>query len=133
MSSNNLPSESNNIIKLIKFAGVGAIGTLLHYAVLISLVEINQVGVVYATTAGFIVGAIFNYAMSFKYVFHSEKKHSNTLPKFLSIAVITGFLNSTVMWTFAEIASIHYIGAQIIATGVAFTANYLINSKWTFQ
>lgn len=117
----------------MRFGAVGAIGTAAHYAVLIWLVEMFEVNVVLATTMGFFVGAIVNYALSFRTVFGSTQEHTVALPRFLTVAALTGALNAAIMWTLTSMMPVHYLLAQLVATGIAFFCNYAFNSLWTFR
>ena len=46
--------------QFLLFAGMGAIGTAMHYSVLIALVRLAQMDAVLASMAGFVVSACVN-------------------------------------------------------------------------
>ena len=117
--------------QLLRFALGGGVGTALHYATLILLVEVVGTDALLATTAGFAAGAIINYLWARIYVFDSTRSHASALPRFLLIATIGGALNSALMGLLLEYGTF-YLWAQILATGVIFIANFLANRYWTF-
>ena len=59
--------ELNLLRAFLTFGLVGAVGTACHYATLISLVELLAVDPVVATSAGFMVGMVVNYALNYRY------------------------------------------------------------------
>lgn len=119
--------------QFLTFAGVGAIGTAGHYMTLLVLVELFSVAPVYATTFGFIVGAVINYFLNYKYTFRSDKPHTEALIKFFVIAILGAVINSMIMYLGVSYTKINYIIAQFFATGLVLLWNYLLNKYWTFS
>ena len=70
------------------FACLGVIGTLGHYTVLVVLVQFWAVDPVFASSLGFVVGAVINYILNYHFTFQSRKRHSEALTKFLIVAII---------------------------------------------
>lgn len=118
--------------RFVRFAGVGVLGTLAHYAVLVTLVQLAMWGSVLASTAGFLVGALVNYSLNYRYTFHSCQPHPQTLAKFLLIAAVGIGLNALVMGLGAR-ADMHYLVTQIGATGLVLLWNFTGNLLWTFK
>jgi len=119
--------------RLTAFALVGAIGTGAHYFVLVSLVEMVGLSAVAATSVGFVVGALVNYALNHRYTFRSSKAHLNAGPKFFLVAIVTGILNSLLVYIGVNLVGANYLLVQIGATLIVFLANFALNSLWTFQ
>ena len=119
--------------RFIQFAIVGAVGTAAHYTVLLIGVEIFQVPLVAATTVGFIVGAIINYQLNRRITFEQFAPRTYAFGRFLFIATLGALINYLVLLLMLEIADIHYLFAQFIATGVVLTWGFLANSIWTFK
>lgn len=111
---------------------VGVVGTAAHYLTLILLVESLGFGAVPATTAGFVVGLVVNYWLNYRYTFASNRPHRAAMPRFMCIGVITGFLNTVLVFFGTETLRIHYLPVQFVATGAVFVLNYVLNSAWTF-
>ena len=83
--------------QFVRYAGAGAIGTALHYAMLIGLVQLARIDAVAASTAGAIAGAIVNYALNHRYTFASDRPHRHALPRFALVAAAGVALNALVM------------------------------------
>lgn len=120
-------------VQFARFAGVGAIGTAVHYAVLIALVEVANTPAFTASIAGSLVGALVNYYLAYRYAFQSTAAHASTLPRFAMIAVIAFTLNALGMWVLVEHLSAPYILAQIVTTTGVLFVNYVANALWTFS
>jgi len=118
--------------QFLRYAGAGTIGTALHYAVLIALVQLARLDAVVASTAGAVAGALVNYVLNHRFTFASEKPHMRSLPRFALVAVGGVALNAAVMATVLYLAGPHYLLAQVAATGAVLAAGFLANRAWTF-
>jgi putative flippase GtrA len=118
--------------QFFRYAGAGAIGTALQYAILIGLVQLARIDAVAASTAGAIAGAIVNYVLNRRYTFGSDRPHRQALPRFALVAAAGVALNALVMTAVLGFAGPHYLAAQVIATAAVLAAGYLANRRWTF-
>lgn len=114
------------------FSLMGAMGTAAHYALLFLLVTGVGVHPVPASVAGAVLGAVINYILNYRFTFRSNRKHQEALPRFLAIAATGLALNTILMWLLVEPLRMHYLGAQLIATGCVLIWNYFGNRHWTF-
>lgn len=115
------------------FSGVGAVGTLGHYAVLVLLVEYGRAGAVFSSMCGFVVGAATNYMLNYYFTFRSKRPHRDAAPRFALIALIGVGLNTAVMGLLANGLELHYLLAQICATVLILVWNFSANRAWTFK
>lgn len=132
-----LPQTTNGsgksiLVQFISFASAGAMGTFVQYAMLFVLVEALLMHPVSASILGFLGGATVNYLLSHHWVFRSRRKHSETVSKFVAIAWMGLMLNAAIMCVLVMIAGVHYLPAQIAATGIVLFWNFLGNRFWTF-
>ena len=117
----------------LQFSGVGIIGTLVHYSVLIFLVHVLAINAVEASSAGFIAGALTNYLLNYRYTFASKKRHQEAMTKFFIVALIGLFFNGLIMSFCTHSLQLHYLVSQVIATGLVLLWNFTANHKWTFH
>lgn len=117
----------------MRFAGVGVIGTVAHYMLLVMLVEMLDANAVLASTAGATLGALVNYLLNRRYTFRSKKRHGEALTKFLIIAASGLALNASFMLLLVEILSLHYLLAQVLSTALVLVWNFVGNRFWTFS
>ncbi len=124
--------NKGTIGQFLLFAGVGAIGTIGHYTTLIVLVQFWAVDPVFASSFGFVIGAMINYILNYEFTFRSKKRHAEALKKFLIVAIIGAGINGSIMYLGVEYTNINYLIVQIAATCVVLLWNFLVNKLWTF-
>lgn len=119
--------------QFITFAGVGVIGTLAHYSILLALVEWAGLTAVAGSAIGFVAGALVNYSLNYKYTFRSSASHGVALPKFMTVAAVGFCLNVLFMMTGTRWLHLHYLVVQVLATGAVLFWGFAANSLWTFK
>jgi putative flippase GtrA len=120
------------LTQFLKFAAGGAVGTALHYAVLVAWVEAAGGPVVPGTLAGFCVGALANYLIARRYVFVTARPHGYTVPRFALVAAAGAVINTAIVALLYG-AGAYYLAAQVAATGIVLAFNFLANRHWTFS
>jgi putative flippase GtrA len=115
-----------------RFVLVGAAATAVHYALLIGLVEAAGARPVPATVLGSIAGALVGYAGNRQFTFKSGVPHMRGLPRFLLVALAGLVLNAGIMALLSGPLGIHYLLAQVVATGIVLVWNFAANRHWTF-
>lgn len=121
------------IFQLIKFFAVGAIATLIQYVVLWALVESELCSVVLASSAGFVLSALFNYLLNYYITFASGSSHQLALVKFVTVATIALGINALLIGLLHNWLGFHYLIAQLFTTAVVFCFNFLAHRHWTYQ
>lgn len=119
--------------QFLLFAGVGAIGTAAQYGVLVALVRLARMDAVLASTAGFAVGACVNYVLNYLFTFNSSKRHTEALPKFFTVALLGMGINAAIMAGLVHEVGMHYLLAQIVATGLVLVWNFAGSKLWVFR
>jgi putative flippase GtrA len=132
-----LPRDQRFVMRLatsraIRYASVGAIGTVVHYVTLTTAVEVFHQPVMLATTAGSLLGAIVNYILNYHFTFASKAAHAYTFPRFVTVAALSAGLNFVGMWLAVQVLKIHYLVAQLACTFAVLVFGYLLNKLWTF-
>jgi len=118
---------------LVMFGMMGALGIPVLFLTLILLVEICGVSPVLATSAGYLIGALVNYTLNYRFTFKSSKAHMDSGPKFFLIALMTGILNALLVYLGVDLMGMHYLLVQIFATLIVFLSNFVLHSTWTFR
>ena len=106
------------------FLAIGVATTAAHYAVLIALVEAWAFNPVGATTAGFLAAVLLSYLLNRRYTFDERPAFRAGLLKYFAIASVGLVLNAGTMMLLTR-WGLHYVLAQIIASGVALFWNFL--------
>jgi putative flippase GtrA len=116
-----------------KFTLIGAISSVAHFGILITLVEWFAVNPILASIAGFCSGAIVNYNLNRNFTFKSNAKHKSAILKFLTIAIVGVNLNTLIMWLVINSLHLHYFIAQIIAAIFVLFWNFSFHKLWVFK
>ena len=119
--------------RVVRFAAVGAVGTVAHYALLIALVSGLGTSPLVGASAGFVLGALVNYMLSRWWVFQSGRSHGEALPRFFLVALTGLAWTAGLMFLFTEWLGIHYLLAQLIVTAMLLLWHYAGNALWTFR
>ncbi len=108
----------------VRFTAVGAVATAAHYAVLITLKEFGGIHPVWATVCGYGVGAVVSYTLNRTFTFAVRPAYGRGLAKFVAVIALGGVLNAAIMAFFLQFG-LHYLLAQLIATGLVLIYNFL--------
>jgi len=118
---------------MLRFAAVGAVGTLVQYLVLWIGVDLLHLSAAISSGMGYILGSIVNYLLNYKFTFRSEKSHRDTATKYYAILIVGWCINTGLMWLLADHLGLNYWLAQIFATGIAFLWNFTGSRLWAFK
>jgi len=115
------------------FALAGWAGTAGHYAVLLVLVEFARFGPVAASAWGAAVGLLINYLLDYYAPgFNGGRPQRRALPIVALIAGLGLGLNLVLMALLVNRLNLHYLLAQVLATGVVLAWNFA-GQRWTFH
>jgi putative flippase GtrA len=120
-----------HLSRFVRFTVVGGVATAIQYAILILLVRGFGMGPTAASSIGFVLSAGVNYLLNYRFTFHSDRPHGPAAAKFALLAA-TGLLINAVIMHLMTGAGVHYLIAQVCATGVVLLWNFIGNTMWTF-
>lgn len=126
--------DKSHVLKLFLYGIIGLVGTLIHFSVLVLLVELFHLEPVLSSSIGFIVTVIVSFYLNRRFTFRT--KSNQTTVTFIKYTVVScsGFiLNSVIMYGAVHILSLHYSIAQAIVVAVLPISNFLLNNYWTFK
>jgi putative flippase GtrA len=117
---------------LFRYLVAGGTAALVHFAVLIMLVELADVDATIASMIGFCLAVIVNYTLQYHWTFEMSEPHGRILTKYIVITFTMLGVNTIIFWVLYEQVGVLYLVAQFIATGVVTVLNFLINKHYTF-
>ena len=120
------------VSQFARFSAVGGIATGIQYAVLVLLVQTGIADAVSASSAGFVLSALANYALNRRFTFRSLQPHADALPRFVLVATAGLVINAALVWCFHVAVALHYLAAQVLATLGTLVWNFALNRAWTF-
>lgn len=118
-------------LKVFRFFIMGLLATIVHYSVLLALVELYGIYPVTASGCGAVAGLFVNYFLNYRFTFRSNLPHGKTFSKYFVIAMTGLMLNLGLMALFTPY--VFYFYAQLMATAIVFAWSFLANSLWTFK
>ena len=114
------------------FSGVGVVAAVVHYGLLIALVEIARWGPVPATLAGYVAGGVVSYALNRRLTYASDRPHAEATWRFAAVAAVGFLLTGLLMHVFTGWLAAPYLPAQLVTTGIVLFWSFVANSVWTF-
>ncbi len=135
----------------LRYLVSGGLATGVHFSVLIALIEYQLTTPVQATMIGAACGFLVNYHIQFHWTFKVSGSHRRFFTRYLLISALMFGLNAQIFWLatmpdplvllaslpypsqIPQPKNIAYWYAQIIATGIVFFCNFLINHHFTFK
>lgn len=119
--------------QFLHFAAVGLVGTAVQYGTLWIGVEWWGWAAAIASTLGYVLGALTNYALNYKYTFKSNAPHAASASKFFIVVGIGGCLNTVLMALFVHVMDWPYFAAQILTTALGLIWNFAGSRLWAFR
>lgn len=118
-------------LQALAYTSAGVIGTMVHYAILVILLQGIVSDIVVASTLGAILGGLVNYWLAHRRVFKSQVRHQVALPKFVVVASIGIGINAAVLAAIAKPLS--SIAGQLLASIVVLMFGFVLNRTWSFR
>lgn len=111
---------------------VGTIATLVHFLVLTALVEAIYIHPTFASFCGFVCGGITGFTLNSRFVFQQQHNTISGI-KYFVLAASSAFINSSIMHVLSDFFGIHYLLAQVFATGSVVIWNFIWCRHWVFK
>lgn len=118
--------------ELKAFAIVGVLAAIVHYGLLIGLVEAAGWHPVAATLVGYAGGGLLSYRLNRLHTFASARPHAEAGWRFALVAGAGFGLTWLCMRLLVGNLSAPYLPAQIATTGLVMVWSYAANKFWTF-
>jgi putative flippase GtrA len=111
--------------EFLRFAAVGVVATIVHYSILISLVELARGPLIPSTSVGFVFGAVVSYTLNRRITFSHQPHFGRGLLQFVAVGAVGLGLNAVIVASLVR-AGLQYIVAQMVATGVVLVWNFAL-------
>ena len=86
-----------------------------------------------AITLLYPIGILLSYLSHRTFTFRDRKNTSVTAPRYLSIHVLSYFLNITIIYIFVDLANIPHQFAQVLAVFIIAAFSYFSMKKFVFR
>lgn len=118
--------------RFARFLLVGVVATAIHFAVLALGVESFGVRAAWASAAGFLISAVANYLLNYRFTFRSQALHTGAALRFACVLAVALALNIALMWLLTEEMGWPYLLAQVLTTLCVLVWNFCAHAAWTF-
>ncbi len=144
-------NRNNFFYTFFRYFISGGLATAVHFCVLLALIEYQLTTPLHASMIGAACGFLVNYHIQFHWTFKVSGPHSRFFIRYLIVSASMFGLNAAIFWlaTTPELfallknlpyptlipqpKNIAYLYAQVIATGIVFLCNFLVNRYYTFR
>jgi putative flippase GtrA len=114
------------------FFGVGVVAAIVHYGLLIGLVEIFFYDPVHATLAGYLAGGVVSYGLNRVFTYEAQRNLLESGWRFAVVAMVGFGLTWLLMALLHTRLGWHYLVAQIITTGLVLIWSFFAHKFWSF-
>jgi putative flippase GtrA len=114
------------------FAVAGAAATLVHYGLLVGLVESGAAGPVAGALACYCGGGIVSYLLNRRLAFGSDRRHREAVWRFGVVAAVGFGLTGLAMALLTRQWLWPYLPAQVATTGLVMVWSFTAHRLWTF-
>ena len=115
------------------FFGVGLVAALVHYGLLISLVEGYRMDPVPAALAGYVGGGVVSYLLNRRHTYVSARPHAEATWRFAIVAFVGFGLTWAGMALLVRWLGAPYLAAQLATTAIVLFWSFLAHKFWTFR
>jgi len=118
--------------QIAAFAGVGIVAAVVHYGLLIGLVELGRWGAVPATLVGYVGGGIVSYWLNRSHTYRSDRPHAEAGWRFAVVAAVGFALTYGAMHALVDRMALPYLPAQIATTLIVLVWSFVAHKVWSF-
>jgi putative flippase GtrA len=116
---------------LLRFTFAGLLSAAIDYAVFIFVFNLSG-SISGSQASARVVSMGFNYTAVKKAVFYSGQSVANTLPKYLALVCVSGFVSYLLIKGLAMFTPLPVIAAKLLAEPLVFLANFAIQRDFIF-
>ena len=118
--------------RLARYTAVGLVATAAHYAVLFACVQWLQRPAYVGSGVGALVGAQVAFFGNRGFTFAHRGSILAAWPRFQATALLGALLGMAIVAAGVALG-VHYLLAQVAATGLGLLLTYAVNRAWTFR
>jgi len=118
--------------QIAAFAGVGIAAAVVHYGLLVGLVELAGWGAVPATLLGYVGGGAVSYWLNRIHTYRSERPHQEAGWRFAAVAAVGFLITLAVMSGLVVRYGLPYFPSQVATTLVVLVWSFLAHKYWSF-
>ncbi len=126
-------SPTGLITQALRFALVGGLATLAHFAVMGALILASVASPLVATFVGSLAGSVVAYVANRRHTFESNAPHRHALPRHYVVVTGSIALNALIFRLTHGSLDAPVWFAQGLATGLCMVFNFIASRYWVFK
>src|SRR5471030_269185 len=119
--------------QFLRFAAVGASGTVLQYLILWMGVRLFSLDAALASSIGYIFAAVLNYWLNYIFTFDGGQSHLKAARRYFTVLGIGWLINAGLMSILVHHLNFYYWVAQIFSTALGLFWNFTGSKLWAFK
>ena len=120
--------------QMMRFSVVGLSSTVVHFTCVILLVEFEALKPLTANIIAFLVAFLVSFFGHRYWTFaDTTRSFRHTLPRFLSIAIMSFIINESLYWYLLHIQNMYYPVALIIVLAAVSVFTFTLSKLWAFR
>jgi putative flippase GtrA len=120
--------------QFLRFAAVGATGTLIQYGILWLGVESFHISAPLASGTGYVFGSVSNYLLNYSLTFRGAGRPlGEAASKYFTILGAGWCINAFLMTVLVSRWGANYWAAQLLATAFVLLWNFCGSRMWAFK
>jgi putative flippase GtrA len=108
----------------VRFTVIGGVATIVHYTILVSLVEGLHATPLLGSSIGFIAGVVVGFFLNRRFTFTEARPLGASFAKYAMVYAIGFALNATMLQTLIHFG-LWYLAAQAAATAIVLVWNFI--------
>ena len=118
--------------KILKFAIVGGIATIIDFVFLYVFKELFNFNVILANTLSFIISVTYNYIASIVWVFDINKEKNKKIQfiLFILFSIFGLVLNNIILYILTDIFNMYYLISKVVATLFVMIFNFITRKRF---
>ena len=118
--------------QLVAFFWVGIVAAIVHFGLLVGLVEAGLARPVPATLAGYVAGGVVSYLLNRRHTYASDRPHQEAGWRFAVVAIVGFGLTWALMALLVDRFALPYLPAQVATTGIVLVWSFIAHKYWSF-
>lgn len=120
------------LLQFSRFFGVGVVAAVVHYGLLIALVELARIAVVPATLFGYVAGGVASYILNRRLTYTTTRGHVAAGWRFALVAGVGFLITGAIMHVFVDRLGAPYLPAQLVTTGIVLIWSFFAHKWFSF-
>ena len=120
------------IARIARYALVGLLGVVVNTVVLFVLTDLASVYYLLSSAIATETAIVSNYLLNNAWSFAELEPQARGLLRFNAVAVVGLVMTVAMLGLLTEVGGLHYLAANVFATGAGAGWNYLASVRWVW-